>query len=93
MLQEQYLDKYGIEESKFSDFVCLEEPRFEHSVVASKKQSRSKGARTEEELELIREAKRKVREARLVDQLGDSNGTSATRPHGGTCFLYPSKSQ
>ena len=56
-----------MKDKKFSDFICLDEPQFARSKVPVKKPVGGKGKtkkprRSEEDLELIREAKRKAKE-------------------------------
>lgn len=69
--QKEYLQKYDLEMAKFSDFICLSEPKFTHSKTPTKKQpggKNKKSRRTDEDIELIREAKlraKQVKEAKV----------------------------
>lgn len=60
------MEKYGLAETQFSDMISLEEPVFTRSKVPAKKQAKmgKSGKRTAEEIELIREAKKKAQLAK-----------------------------
>ena len=64
-LQQEFLDKYRLNDATFSDFICLEQPTFARSKMPTKRQAggkSNKSGRSDEDLEIIREAKRKAKE-------------------------------
>lgn len=76
------MEKYELNETKFSDFVCLDEPQFTKTKVPVKK---SRNSRSAEDLELIKEAKLKARaekEAKALEKARekkDSKGLYSLR--------------
>ena len=66
-LQQEYKDKYKLSEATFDKYICLEEPKFTHSkapVKAAGGSKKKKNKRSDEEIELINQAKEKAKEAK-----------------------------
>jgi len=65
-LQKEVIDEYQLDGVKFSDHICLVEPKFPKSKTPAKRSSMGKGKssrRTQEDLEIIREAKQMSKES------------------------------
>ena len=66
-LQQEYKDKYKLSDATFDKYICLEEPKFTHSkapVKAAGGSKKKKNKRSDEEIELINQAKEKAKEAK-----------------------------
>lgn len=62
LLQQEHKDKFKLDEAKFSDFICLEEPKFTHSKAPVKTGGKKKNKRSEEEVEILNQARAKAKE-------------------------------